>query len=165
MSKAKHKQGKQICSIKHFEDSQCTWFKWNGKTVHRSVLISLQYRILHDTIMNGRLYEADPIEDGRDLTQLNKLEQYLKDNNIPYERIDKDDGVMDWHQICVPNHTTQEKEWDVICHKGSYGSEEGLLELYGTIGDPNAEDSVEGWLTADDVIARIRGEEDERENY
>ena len=63
MSKAKYKQGKQIYSIKHFEDSQSSWFKWNGKTVHRSVLISLQYRTLHGVIMCGRLYEADLIGD------------------------------------------------------------------------------------------------------
>lgn len=158
MSKKKYKQGKQIRSIKHFEDSQSTWFKWNGKTVHRSVLMSLQYRTLHNTIMNGRLYEADPIEGGRDLTQLNKLEQYLKDNNIPYERIDEDEREVEWHQIFVPNHTFQDREWDVICHRGSYGAEEGLLELYGTIVDPNAGDSVEGWLTAEDVIRRMKDE-------
>lgn len=156
MSKAKYKRGRQICSIKHFEDSQSTWFKWNGRTVHRSVLMSLQYRTLHNTIMNGRLYEADPIKDGRDLTQLNKLEQYLKHNKIPHERFDNDDGMVDWHQICVPNHN--EKEWDVICQRGSYGAEEGLLELYGTIVAPDAGYSIEGWLTADDVIRRMKDE-------
>lgn len=62
MSKAKYKQGKQICSIKHFEDSQSNWFKWNGKTVHRSVLMSLQYRTLLSFITGGKLYEADPID-------------------------------------------------------------------------------------------------------
>lgn len=63
MSKTKYKQGKQICSISNFDNSSKQWYKWNGKTVHRSVLISLQYRTLLNTIMNGRLYEADLIED------------------------------------------------------------------------------------------------------
>lgn len=102
----------------------------------------------------------------RDLAQLNKVEQYLIDNNIPYERFDNEDiplsptityafKEMERHQICVPGYSAQSREWDVICQRGSYGAEEGLLELYGTIVAPNAGDTVEGWLTADDVIARI----------
>lgn len=58
MTKAKYKAGKQICSISDFADSGKLWFKWNGKTVHRSVLMSLQYRTLLNAIINGRLYEA-----------------------------------------------------------------------------------------------------------
>ena len=61
MSKAKYKQGKRICSISEFDNCQSTWYKWNGRTRHRSVLISLQYRTLSDTIRAGRLYVADPI--------------------------------------------------------------------------------------------------------
>jgi hypothetical protein len=63
MSKAKYKQGKQICSISDFDQCEKQWYKWNGKTVHRSVLMSLQYRTLLGVIMCGRLYEADLIED------------------------------------------------------------------------------------------------------
>ena len=92
----------------------------------------------------------------RDLTELNKLEQYLKEHDIPYERIDKDEGnkyapELDRHQIRVQS-AKPGWDWDVICHYGSYGCEEGLLEGMGTIfggGEP------EGWLTADDVIERI----------
>ena len=102
----------------------------------------------------------------RDLTQLNKVEQYLIDNNIPYERFDNEDEpislqmpyclkTFDRHQICVPCYSEESRKWDVICQRGSYGAEAGLLEIYGSIVDPNAGDSVEGWLTADDVIARI----------
>lgn len=103
----------------------------------------------------------------RDLTQLNKVEKYLKAKNIPYEREDKEDKLvsierdgihyvvyeqMEFHQICVPSR--ERRDWDVICHRGSYGAERGLLEIMGTIVRPCG-DSVEGWLTADDVIARI----------
>lgn len=110
----------------------------------------------------------------RDLTQLNKVEEYLKDKGIPYERFDNEDIPLsatityalkesERHQICVPGYNAQIREWDVICQRGSYGAEEGLLEIYGSIVDPCARDSVEGWLTADDVIARIEGgEEDEQ---
>ena len=99
----------------------------------------------------------------RNLTQLNRLEEYLKSKGIPYERKDQEDVFIDGcpycktqlerHQIVVPNK--ENYEWDAICHYGSYGAEEGLLEIMGTIVRPNAGDSVEGYLTADDVIERI----------
>ena len=98
-----------------------------------------------------------------DLTQMNKLEAYLKEHNIPYDRIDKEERFeeaphckyiveCELHQIIVP-HQDQKRQWDVICNRGSYGHNEGLLELMGNI--VRANDSVEGWLTADDVIKRI----------
>lgn len=101
----------------------------------------------------------------RNLSNLNRLEQYLKEHDIPYERIDKEDEYLDEnhkyclvelerHQICVPSENG-EREWDAICHRGSYGAEEGLLEIMGSIVSPMAGDSVEGYLTAEDVIARI----------
>ena len=43
--------------------------------------------------------------------------------------------------------------WDVICQEGSYGYRDGLLEAYGDIVE--ADDVVEGYLTAQDVIERI----------
>lgn len=61
MSKAKYKQGKQITSISDFDACEKRWYKWNGKTVHRSVLISLQYRTLLQAIIAGRIYEAELI--------------------------------------------------------------------------------------------------------
>jgi hypothetical protein len=61
--KPKYKQGKRICSISEFDACESTWFKWNGKTSHRSVLISLQYRTLMNTINAGRLYTAELIEE------------------------------------------------------------------------------------------------------
>lgn len=111
------------------------------------------------------------------MTELDKLEKYLKDNNIPHQRIDERPNLTnmqglelfglgyDFHQICVPSRTNC--EFDVICHKGSYGYEEGLLEIMGLLTEEEAEeDSVLGYLSAEDVIERIntmsnyaRGEE------
>ena len=82
--------------------------------------------------------------------ELDKLEQYLKDHEIPYERIDKYTIPVDQHQIVVPGFLN--REWDAICHKGSYGYEDGLLEIMGSI---SRSEDVEGWLTAEDVIERI----------
>lgn len=82
--------------------------------------------------------------------ELDKLEQYLKDHDIPYERIDKYTNPVDQHQIAVPGFLN--REWDAVCHLGSYGYENGLLEIMGSI---SRSDDVEGWLTAEDVIERI----------
>lgn len=103
----------------------------------------------------------------RDLTELNKLEEYLKTKGIKYVREDKDNSFtvdtwetikkimgsnaceMDLHQITV--YENDDYSWDVICQYGSYGAKEGLLEGMGSIFD----DNVEGWLTAADVIKKI----------
>jgi hypothetical protein len=43
---------------------------------------------------------------------------------------------------------------DAVLHWGSYGREQGLLEIMGLV-DEDAGDDVEGWLTAEEVFARI----------
>ena len=95
------------------------------------------------------------------MSELDILTQYLKDHNIPFERYDwsiedfeADDECtfyIDRHQICVPNQ--QYILWDVICQEGSYGYHDGLLEAFGDIVEAN--DVVEGYLTAQDIIERI----------
>ncbi len=95
------------------------------------------------------------------MSELDILTQYLKDHNIPFERYDcsKEDFeindectfYIDRHQICVPNQ--QYILWDVICQEGSYGYRDGLLEAFGDIVE--VDDTVEGYLTAQDVIERI----------
>jgi hypothetical protein len=87
------------------------------------------------------------------MSELDKLEEYLKKNNIPYERIDEE-GIVDRHQILVKDEDGAVL-WDAICHIGSYGYGKGLLEIMGTLVRPEDRDSVAGWLTAEDVIKRI----------
>lgn len=104
------------------------------------------------------------------ITELDKLENYLKENDIEYERIDTEmppdilmgspviipRGFGERHQICVP-HTGSDCDWDVICNYGSYGFEDGLLELMGTLvtEEEYEYDSVVGYLTAEDIIERL----------
>lgn len=100
-----------------------------------------------------------------DLTELDKLEKYLKDKGIRYERIDRkpiqdEQGIIlhftERHQICVPKEDLRFKKWDAICQPGSYGCQEGLLEIMGELVNPKTDgDTVAGWLTAEDVIKRI----------
>lgn len=95
------------------------------------------------------------------MSELDILAQYLKKRNIPFERYDYDKIFtldddytfhLDRHQICVPNQ--KYPLWDAICQQGSYGYEDGLLEIYGDIVETGG-DVVEGYLTAQDVIERI----------
>lgn len=89
------------------------------------------------------------------MSELDKLENFLKENGIEYERIDEE-GTWGRHQIVVFGKDGQ-KGWDAICQRGSYGFEEGLLEIYGIIVDRKKDgDSVVGWLTAEEVINRIK---------
>lgn len=93
-----------------------------------------------------------------DFTELDTLEMYLKCRDIEYKRYDcneefNEEGitfVLDRHQIVVGNG-----EWDAICQKGSFGYEEGLLEIMGEIVPDTIGDCVEGYLTAWEVIDRI----------
>lgn len=93
------------------------------------------------------------------LVELDKLEFYLKGKGIPYERIDK------WKDHCQNQEDTHyivAHDWDAICHKGSYGYTDGLLEIAGSLVDIEKDgDSVVGYLTAQDVIDRIERKEKE----
>ena len=89
------------------------------------------------------------------MSELDKLEQYLKDKGIRYERIDQNTDTWGRHQIVVYD-SEGNIWWDAICNRGSYGFEEGLLEIYGKIVKAEDGDSVVGWLTAEDVIKRIQ---------
>lgn len=90
----------------------------------------------------------------RDLTEMNKLEEYLKAKNIRFDRADENGDPFDRHQIIVFDKDGN-RLWDAICNYGSYGCENGLLEIMGDIVPPDHDDTVEGWLTANDVIKRI----------
>lgn len=87
-----------------------------------------------------------------DLTEFNKLEDYLKKNDYNYDRNDiwapYPEG--EWHQITVKG-AKNNYLWDVICHYGSYGYKHGLLEVQGII-VKDEPDMIKWNLTADDVI-------------
>ena len=89
-----------------------------------------------------------------DLTELNKLEAYLKANGYVYFRHDREatEDRFDWHQIIVKDGWSQ---WDAVCHYASYGYESGLLEVMGSIVEDNQPYCVDGYLTADDIIKRL----------
>ena len=48
-------------------------------------------------------------------------------------------------------------EWDAVLFPGSYGSEQGLIEICGSIVQNNDDDDdVEGYLTAEEILNRVR---------
>ena len=96
------------------------------------------------------------------MSEMDKLEAYLKEKGFNYEHIvrpeEKEDGyiLQTERNMIVLNDENGEYLWDAICHYGSYGYEQGLLEIYGTLVNEEKDgDSVKGWLTAEDVIKRI----------
>lgn len=63
MSKSMYTRGRRIKSISDFDQCESLWYKWNGRTTHKAVLISLQYRTLLKFIMAGRIYVAERKDD------------------------------------------------------------------------------------------------------
>lgn len=98
-------------------------------------------------------------------TELDKLQEYLITKRITHDRIDEEEIideagrvlVPDRHQICVPEEG-ENCRWDAICHRGSYGWKQGLIEIWGTLVTEEDNDTVVGCLTAKDVIERLEGE-------
>ena len=85
-----------------------------------------------------------------DVRECLRLESMLLAAEIPYEARD----IYDGRQVIYPSI----REWksDVVCHGGSYGHEQGLLEQMYLVGDD--EDSVEGHLTAEVVFQRWKAD-------
>jgi len=117
----------------------------------------------------------------RDLTELNKLEDYLREHadeyGIKVSRYDNEDAYphtkkwaqvfkgqpVDKHILTVwykdkPVESVADLFWfNVCCSCASYGSDEGLLEIHGALVKCSRLQNVmeEGFLTAADIIRRV----------
>ena len=79
-----------------------------------------------------------------------RLASMLLAANIPFEIGEMYNGLI----ICYPC-MGDGRVSDAICHDGSYGRNEGLLEIMGCLTEEEeACDSVAGWLTAEEVFRR-----------
>lgn len=89
-----------------------------------------------------------------------KLEAMLKAEGIPFVYHRQPD--MCGFQICYPEDG-ENRVCSIILHSGSYGREQGLLEIMGLL-KPDEEtcdgDDVAGYLTAEDVFERIKAHHD-----
>ena len=97
------------------------------------------------------------------MTELEKLEAYLKEHGYNYKRKDDDDEDepnLSWHQIIVYDKTGR-RMWDAVCHPGSYGFEYGRLEIMGKpVVRKSDFDCVVGYLTAQDIIDRLEDKDE-----
>lgn len=82
------------------------------------------------------------------MTEMEKLAAILVANNIPFQTC----NCWGTPQICYPN--SEHRVCDAICHSGSYGGSKGLLEIMGLVPE-EVGDTVEGYLTAENVAERI----------
>ena len=82
-------------------------------------------------------------------SELSKLFMLLSDADIPCEIRHVHDGL----QVVYPS--VKDCVCDAVCHSYSYGHEKGLLEIMGLVNEEEIGDTVEGWLTADEVFKRI----------
>lgn len=87
-----------------------------------------------------------------DFTEINKLKEMLEMENIPFTFRPLYEG----YQIIYPNEKRNEETvCDVVIYNGSYGREQGLLEIMGLVDKETVGDEVEGYLTAVDCFNRI----------
>ncbi len=88
------------------------------------------------------------------MTEMEKLVLLLNEARIPYETVKHVDNSL---QICYPKGPAGSPDCvcDVVCFHGSYGGDEGLLEILGLVNKEAVGDDIEGWLTADIVFGRI----------
>ena len=75
--------------------------------------------------------------------EMMKLAFGLYDRGIEFKAQSFFDGIQfiigDW-------------DWDAICHTGSYGYKDGLIEVMGL---PQCQDDVIGYLTAEEVLKMV----------
>lgn len=85
--------------------------------------------------------------------EMMKLAFGLYDRGIEFKAKSFFDGIQfiigDW-------------DWDAICHSGSYGHEDGLIEVMGL---PQCQDDVIGRLTAEEVLNMVDGLDSEIIDY
>ena len=83
------------------------------------------------------------------MTEMEKLALLLTKSNIPFQVT----SCWESPQICYPSKANC--ICDAVCHSFSYGHEEGLLEIMGLVDEEEVGDTVEGWLTAEEVFNKI----------
>ena len=87
------------------------------------------------------------------LKEFDDLEKMLADAKIAYCREDNTPNAwgFDFHQLRADEDPGDRWTWDVVCNKGTYGYEQGLLEMWGkNMIDP------EGYLTAKECFEKIK---------
>jgi len=100
------------------------------------------------------------------LDELERLKALLDDNNIEYKFIFERASNPKYNRRLVKLYDNYGSEvLSAICHYGSYGYEQGKIEIMGLLTKEEAKhDSVVGWLDAKNVFERIKKYLKENEN-
>ncbi len=83
-------------------------------------------------------------------TEILKLDEMLKDANIPHELV----RMLDGWQVLFPG--AEMRVADAVQHFFSYGCGENLLEIMGLVAPEEGEGEILGYLTAEDVFERMK---------
>ena len=86
-----------------------------------------------------------------------RLKEMLEEANIPFKWKITNFKPSDGYQIIIYSKDGITKLCDCIEHFGSYGNEEDKLEIMSGLTEEESEnDSVLGWLTAEEVFKRFK---------
>lgn len=83
------------------------------------------------------------------MTEMQKLIILFVKTNVPFEVTTNYNTPQVWYP------SKKNAVCDVICNPYSYGHEYGLLEIMGLVDEEKVGDSVEGYLSAEQVFSRI----------
>lgn len=78
----------------------------------------------------------------------------LQSAHIPFVIEEQEFFGKSYPHVMYPSNWDDNCKCSVVCHEFSYGGSNGLLEIMG-LADDGIDDDVQGWLTANDVFARI----------
>jgi hypothetical protein len=92
------------------------------------------------------------------MLEILKLKEMLEKANIPFEyNDDLFNGYKSPSYQIVISTRYNKRLCDAVYHFGSYGHEQGLIEIMGALTEEEKEqDSVLGYLTADEVFKRFK---------
>ena len=94
-------------------------------------------------------------------TEIYKLQGMLDVAQIPYEFVDESTDTYTHLHLCVPTCDEHKRICSAIQSSGSYGREEDKIEIMGLLTPREYDDdSVKGWLSAEEVFERIKSHYD-----
>ena len=92
-------------------------------------------------------------------TEIFKLKKMLEEAGIPFEFFNRSNGNFEGYQIIYRHQTEQLDDFACSIIQGdiSYGGNKNLLEIMGLLTEEEKkQDSVIGFLTAEEVFKRIK---------
>jgi len=103
------------------------------------------------------MYSSNSKQANTKYQEILRLAEMLKKENIPFELSTHFGG---WH---IQYPCEKERVCSAVENDGSYGRNNDTIEIMGLLTEEESEqDSVTGWLTAEDVFNRIKNDFDSK---